>query len=65
MDALIKSLQILRKYGNPMFPTHCEHDVLYVDINPDLVSKEDKEELQALGFFPEDGGFKSYKFGSC
>ena len=65
MDALIKSLQILRKYGNPMFPTHCEHDSLYVDINPDLVSKEDKEELQGLGFFPADGGFKSYKFGSC
>jgi len=30
MDDLIKALQILRKYGNPKYPTHCEHDTLYI-----------------------------------
>ena len=32
MDDLIAALTILRKYGNPQWPTHCEHDILYVAI---------------------------------
>ena len=28
MEDLIKALQILLKYGNPKYPTHCEHDEL-------------------------------------
>ena len=43
MDDLIKALQILRKYGNPYYPTNCSHDLLHVDISPDLVSDEDKK----------------------
>lgn len=67
MDDLIKALQILRKYGNPQWPTHCEHDVMYVDIRYSEVSDEDREELQSLGFFEDEDndGFMSYKFGSC
>jgi len=68
MDDLIEALKILRKYDNPKWPTHCEHDKLHVAINPDIVSEEDKERLDELGFFPDDewgGGFMSYKFGSC
>jgi DNA-binding protein YbaB len=68
MEDLIKALQILLKYGNPEWPTNCSHDVLYVDINPDKVSKEDIETLDKLGFFidEESGeGFMSFKFGSC
>ncbi|NDV63900.1 hypothetical protein [Bacteroides sp. 224] len=70
MENLIKALQILLKYGNPDYPTHCEHDVLYVDISPELVSEEDKKELEELGFYSgEDSdfedGFYSYKYGSC
>lgn len=71
MDDLIEALTILRKYGNPEWPTHCEHDVLTVDIDPSLVSKEDLAKLDELGFFPGDGGdcaedcFQSFKFGSC
>ena len=30
MEDLIKALQILLKYGNPSYPTHCEHDELRV-----------------------------------
>ena len=67
MDDLIQALQILRKYGNPEYPTHCEHDVLYVFISPDDVSEQDLKTLDDLGFFPSDDGegFQSYKFGSC
>lgn len=67
MEDLIKALQIFLKYGNPQYPTHCEHDELTVDINPELVSDEDKKTLDGLGFFPSDEGehFISFRFGSC
>lgn len=42
---------------------------MYVSVDPKIVSSEDKEELNKLGFFPEnvDYGdvFYSYKYGSC
>jgi hypothetical protein len=70
MDKLIEALQIMRKYGNPKYPTHCEHDVLRVcGIDPNDVSEEDKVRLTELHFFvsEEDGDavFKSFHFGSC
>jgi len=40
MDDLIKALQILRKYGNPGNPTHCEHDTLLVLIDPISCQRE-------------------------
>jgi hypothetical protein len=69
MDDLIKALQIFRKYGNPSYPTHCEHDVMYIHgIDPDNVSVEDIKELSELGFLiGDDTGepmFQSFKFGS-
>ena len=48
MEDLIKALQIFLKYGNPEWPTHCEHDVMYVDIDYNLVSDEDKTKLDEL-----------------
>jgi hypothetical protein len=67
MDDLIKALTILRKYGNPNYPTHCEHDVMYFNIDYHLVSDEDKQELEILGIShdEENAKFKSYKFGSA
>jgi hypothetical protein len=70
MKDLIEALQILLKYGNPPYPTHCEHDVLtIVDIDPEDVSEEDIEKLKKLGFFvSEQFGekiFASFKFGSA
>lgn len=66
MDDLIKALIIFRKYGNPEFPTNCEHDHLYVNIDPVLVSDEDLDLLKELHFAPSDcGGFESTFFGSC
>lgn len=70
MDDLIKALQIFRKYGNPKFPTICEHDVMIIcGISPEDVSPEDKEELDKLGFHitTEYGelSFASFLFGSA
>lgn len=70
MEDLIKVLQILLKYGNPSYPTHCEHDVMYiVGIDPADVFEHDKQELEKLGFSVgnETGEelFYSYKYGSA
>jgi hypothetical protein len=66
VDDLIEGLTILRKYASPAFPTNCEHDVLFVNVAPGLVSAEDRQRLDELGFFPsEDFGFQSFRFGSC
>lgn len=70
MEDLIKALQIFLKYGNPSYPTHCEHDVMYIcGIDPEDVSEEDIAELDELGFFISDETgetqFQSYKFGSA
>jgi len=70
MEELIKALNILLKYGNPKWPTHCEHDALYiVGIDPSKVSGEDTAALDELGFFidrdNEGGVFMSFKFGSA
>lgn len=67
MKDLIEALNVFLKYGNPTYPTNCSHDELYVDINPNDVSEEDKNRLDELGFFVNEEleGFSSYKFGSC
>lgn len=68
MSDLIKALQIFLKYENPNYPTHCEHDKLYVfGIDPKKVSQEDIVELSRLGFEIDktEGYFYSYRFGSC
>ena len=68
LSDLILALQILLKYGDPSYPTHCEHDKLSIcGIDPGDVSEEDKEKLEDLGFHldAEDDGFYSYRFGSA
>lgn len=66
MEDLIKALQIFLKYGNKNYPTYCEHDILYVDVDPSVVSDEDKKVLDELGFFVDDENdcFASFKYGS-
>lgn len=70
MKDLIEALTILLKYGNPDYPTHCEHDQLFIcDIDPDKVSKEDKKQLKKLGFDVTsqygEKQFYSNKYGSA
>jgi hypothetical protein len=74
MNDLIEALQIFSKYGNPHYPTHCEHDELTISaaIDPEEVSYDDRVRLEELGFFISyvNGGcgeseFKSFRFGGC
>lgn len=66
LDALIKALQIFRKYGNPTYPTHCEHDVLYVLDKYDNIPQDDINKLEELGFSNDEeyGVYQSFRFGS-
>jgi hypothetical protein len=66
MEKLIEALKIFLKYGNPEYPTCCEHDVLYIcGIDPEDVSDDDKARLDKLGFFVDEDAFKSFKYGSA
>lgn len=67
MNKLIEALQIFLKYGDPERPTHCEHDVLFINIDAKKVSEEDVKKLNLLGFNYSQNYecFISYKFGSC
>ena len=66
MDDLIKALQIFRKYTDTKYPTACEHDVMYINVEFDKVSEEDIEALEALSFKKSEYDiFQSYRFGSC
>jgi len=68
MGRLIEAFQIFLKYGNPEYPTHCEHDVLCIcGIDPGDVSPDDITRLEKLDFIISDGEdgpeFISYHFG--
>ena len=70
MKDLIEALNIFLKYGNPSYPTHCEHDIMCIcGIEPDDVSDEDKAQLEKLGFHVGsefgDEQFQSFKYGSA
>lgn len=65
MKDLIEALTILSNYSNEEYPTWCSHDIFGVAVNSRSVSEEDKKRLGELGFFEHEGGFASYKFGSC
>ena len=67
MDKLIEALQIFLKYGNPDYPTHCEHDVLMIcGIDPGNVSETDKTKLGCITSNEEgEDCFISIKYGSA
>jgi len=68
MEDLIKALQIFLKYGNPDYPTHCEHECMWIcGLSPADVSAGDKFTLDELGFFvcENDDRFKSSRYGSA
>ena len=65
LSRLIQALQIFLKYGDVSYPTHCEHDVLTVCVDPSKVSDEDKVILKELGFFESDDCFQSFRYGSA
>ncbi|QIG70840.1 hypothetical protein EVB91_291 [Rhizobium phage RHph_I1_18] len=71
MKDLIEVLTIALKYVEEdsykeKYPTHCEHDVMYLSI-PNNVSDEDRARLSELSFdwSDDEESFCSYRFGSC
>lgn len=67
MKHLIKALTILSKYTESEYVTSCEHGMLYVHIDPKLVSEEDRIKLDAIGFYADYSSynFTSFAYGSC
>ena len=67
MKDLIEALTIFAKYTSDAHPTCCEHDVLYVLVDPARVTAEDRARLDVLGFVAQesDRDFRSYRFGSA
>lgn len=69
MEDFIKALRIFEKHCDDyhkQYPFCCDHDIIVFNgAGKDDVSKEDKEELEKLGWIPFDNfGFCSYRFGS-
>lgn len=68
MKDLIEALTIFLKYKDEQWPTHCEHDVLYIiGVTHDEVSVEDRARLEQLGFHwaENDESWQSFRFGSA
>lgn len=70
MNDLIEALTIISKYITDkhlmQYPTSCEHDTLFVHVQPAFVSTSDIRKLIELGFYPDhkEQYFYSYKYGS-
>lgn len=45
MDDLIEAFKIFRKYSDAKYPTHCEHEELYVCVEHSGVSDKDLKRL--------------------
>lgn len=65
LSNLVSAMQIFLKYGDIGYPTHCEHDILKVNVDPEKVSEEDIKTLDNFGFSPHDSCFQSYAYGSA
>lgn len=68
MNDLIEVLTILAAYGDVPYPTRCTHDTLYFcpAVDASEMKPEDVARLGELDVFEnEDGGFYSFRFGSC
>lgn len=68
MTDLIEALTIFLKYiPSGASPVTCEHDVMYVCVNPEHVTYSDILRLEELSFHASttDQNFRSFRFGSC
>lgn len=68
MKKLIEALTIFARYRDLEWPTHCEHDVLYVvGISYAEVSDEDRARLDELGFVWSicEACWLSFRYGSA
>jgi len=65
MKDLIEALNICMKY-DATDCINCVHDELIICTDDEKFSKEDIKRMSELSFdIGEEGGFSSYRFGSC
>lgn len=71
MDELIEALNLVRPYMDDYgvkYPTGCEHDVMWLNVEADSLPADVLARLEQLSFHPSDeyaGSLISYRFGSC
>lgn len=68
MEDLISALQIFATYTQTRYPTHCEHDVLYImDVSKDEMSEEHIRAVEGLNFVWDEieECWMSFRFGSA
>ncbi len=60
------AIELLSKHpSDTVSPFHCEHDELWVMSDAEAFTPEEIAQLDELGFFVDDGGFKSFRYGSA
>lgn len=71
MNDLIEALNLVSRYMTEYglkYPTGCEHDVLWLNVDVDAIPVNILARLAELSFEPDEeyaGSLVSYKFGSC
>lgn len=71
MDDLIDALVLVRPYMSSYgleYPTGCEHDALYLNVDVDKIPRDVLARLKDLSFEVDEdfaGSLTSTKFGSC
>lgn len=70
MDELIEALRLVKPYMTDYgknYPTHCEHDVMFLNVEYGKLPADVVARLDELSFsFDEDyDSLTSFKFGSC
>jgi hypothetical protein len=58
--AMIEAFTIFAKYGDEKYILGAEHDVIFVYLDPKLVSKDDKKRLKELGFEQKYDGLENF-----
>jgi len=56
-----EALEIFEKYTDEEYVFYTQHDTIGVGVSPSKVSDEDKERLDELGFYPDEG-LDSFEF---
>lgn len=68
MNKLIEALQFLLQFmkdPDEEFPTHCEHDILYIcGVDFSKMSLEDARKLDNYGFMVGDMEYDTYKYSN-
>jgi len=63
-ERLAEAFGIFARYTPVQFPVVCDHEVMYVLVDPDEVSVDDLYRLDELGFeIHDDRSFESMRFG--